>query len=184
MSDKYPGLPEVTRLYWKHLSRAAVAAAIPFIFTGSFAALILSTFEPRGLPYFWLAIAALIVHVAAFMLRDVWSGEYDPNQTEFTSWTQLVVLYIVLAIHLSTVLLIGSLGGLGISGIVQNTQIAGWAFAAYYPVMDLIWMRRGHWTPGGVALIGSAVVAGMVFNLHQSLVDSLPIIGNNRRPQL
>jgi hypothetical protein len=183
MSSEYPGFPTVVKLYWRHLTQAFAGVALAFVFMGSFTALLLSTTFSKALPFFWAAAASLIIHSTALGVKDVWTGQYDPNQTEFASWMQLVALYVISGIFISSLLLIASVGAALMPTALGAPPSLAWVFATYYPVADMVAMRNKIWTPGYTILLGTALLIGIVFDIHQSLLDSLPILGDRHRPQ-
>lgn len=180
MDSDHPGLPAIARLYWGQMTRFLVTIIMAFLFTGSVAALLIVLFEPEASPFFIVAAAAFVIHSAALMFVDVATGAYDPDQTEFASWAQLAAVLVVVGTVISTLMAIASFGGLLLSEELSGFSWVGWAFAAYYPVVDLLLVRNGYWTPGNVVSLIALTLVGVVLDIHYSLPESLPIFGGER----
>lgn len=183
MSTHYPGLPSVARHFWSQYLSAVIAMTTMLVFTGAAGAVALLYLAPSGIYFFLLGVVSLILHSAALFVKDVWKGEYEPNQTTFASATALLSVIVILGVFLSTILLIGTAGSLLISGLLDMPTIVAAGVAAYYPVADLSLMRREITTPGALVFLGVVVVINAVFDIHRSVVESLPVIRRARRPR-
>jgi hypothetical protein len=180
--SQYSGIPHVARRYWQDYFSAALAMAAVLVFTGSVGAVVVYTFLPEGVDFFLLSAISLTLHSAGMYLKDTWSDEYDPDQTQFSSSTQIFAMIVLVGVFESTLLLISAVGAVAFTMIPQVPSIVPILFAAYYSVSDLILVRRGYRTPAAFVLIGAALVLQTVFNIHRATVDMLPVIGKRRRP--
>lgn len=182
MSVEYSGLPSIARRYWNDYSYAVLAMATLILFTGAIGAVVILTFIPAAKWFFLIGSVSFVLHSAALFLRDVWTGEYEPSQTTFSSVTELLALVVILGTVFSTILLIGSAGSYLLAEVFAWPKIVGVALAAYYPVIEIILMRHYKYTPGSIVFVGAVLAVSAVVNIHQSIIDILPIIGNSHRP--
>lgn len=180
MSAEYPGLPAVAKAYWTGFIRATISMVLLFVIVGSFAGLVVLSVRPGAMDYFILGATVLVFHLAAFALKDVWLGKYDPAQTEWSSWTLFIAVLILISVFLTTLMLISSFGAHYMASLGSEWATLAWVFAAYYPVVDLVLIRQGVITPGRLMMTGTAVVISLVFNLHSELVKSVPVIRSRR----
>lgn len=182
-SVTYPGLPTVARQYWQAYANTVVAIGLVLLFTGAAGALAILTFLPAAKWYFAIAAAGLIVHAAALFIRDVARGEYDPSQTTFSTASQLLVVVVLVGVFQSTILFFGAVSGYLLATTLGWPVIVAAGAAAYYPVLDLVLMRREWYTPGALAFVAVTLAAATLFNIHQSVLDAIPLVGKRRRPQ-
>jgi len=185
MSPEYPGLSATARRFWSSFIRAAVGMGLFLVFTGAIGALLVFVFLPDVLWLFLIAAGSFALHSGGLYIRDVNRGQYDPGQTEFTSWLYLFAVVVVLGFMESTVLLLGTAGAYAIIEYTTLPLFAAIGVAIYYPVVDVLLSRRGVWTPGAVVMLLSSHAVATVLNFRRSVLNSLPIYGKNRkkRPQ-
>lgn len=182
MSTDYPGIPTVARRYWRDYTIAVSAAVLLLFFTGAVAAFAVNVLLPGSEWFLFISATGLVFHFAALFLKDVWRGEYEPEQTTYSSAGEMLALIIVVGTFLSTLLLIGTYGAHLIAySLGMHPAIAAFV-AAYYPVADILLMRRKHHTPGAIALIGSVLVINTAINIHHSVIEVLPVVGKRHRP--
>lgn len=183
MSAEYPGFPAVAKQYWRDYALATLGFAISLVFTGAVGALAIVTLLPAATGFFVLAAVSLVLHWGALFIRDVYSGEYEPNQTTFSSTTALFATIVIIGVFETVLLLIASVGGYAVSELLGGPALVAGAVAAYYPVSDIVLATRGWKTPGKIAAIATFLVVNTVLNIHRSVVDVIPIFGTRRRPQ-
>jgi len=183
MSAEYPGLPTVARKYWRDYLISAGAWALVTAFTGAAGALIVLVLLPEALWLYVVAAVSLGLHYAALFVTDVWRGEHEPNQTTFSSPVMLLALVIVVGVMMSAVLLFATWLGYVAETFLGAPAILAFGLAAYYPVADVLVMRRGFYTLGAVAILATVVVIDTVINLRQATLETLPVVGKRRRPQ-
>lgn len=183
MSAEYPGLPRVARGYWHDYLVAFIGLGVFFLFTGAVGALVVLAFFSEAVWLYLLGALSFILHLAGFTVKDVWKGDYEPTQTTFSSTIQLLVLVIISGTYQTTVLLIGTALGYAAFTILGLPVILAAAFAAYYPVIDVVLTRRISYTPGYLAMLLTVVTIDTVLNLHRSLIESIPVVGKRKRPQ-
>jgi hypothetical protein len=183
MSTEYPGLPRLARSYCRAYLASIGAWALFIAFTGAVGALLVLALVPEALWLYIIAAVSLVLHYAALFIKDVWQGEYEPGQTTFSSPVMILALVIVVGVMEATVLLLAT--GIGyIAGTYFGAStIVAFGIAAYYPVLDTVILRRGHYTPGGMAMMVSILVIDTVINLRQAAFDVLPVVGKRRRFQ-
>lgn len=183
MSTQYPGLPAVALRYWKRYMIATLGMAVTVLFAGAAGAVVVFALVPDAKWYLAFAVGALILHSAALYLRDLRHGEYDPSQTTFSSPIEILALFVLLGVLESTLLLIGTGLGYGLDNAFGAPFILAAIIGAYYPVVDVLLMRRGWKTPGVAVMIAVALLMSTVIDIHISISKALPIIGTRRRPQ-
>lgn len=182
MSSEYSGIPTAARFYASSYIRAALSFAIITAFSASLGALIIAFAVPEALSFYGIGVGSLILHSAAFYVKEVWTAEYEPGQTEFTSGSQILAYFGVIGIVESSILLTGT--GLAIAATsVGGSFLLAAALVAYYPVADMSLMSTKYWTPGGV--VGHLAVAFLiaVMSLPKKHFNNLPIVGGWRPPQ-
>lgn len=183
MSTGYSGLPAVARRYWRDFTYAFIGSITLVLFTGAFAAVVVLTLLPAAKWYFLIAVVSFVVHFAALFVKDVWTGEYDPSQSTMYTAAAFLALVMILGTTFSTMLLIGTIIGYFLSIVFGDLVIIGVATAAYYPVLEVLLIRQGVKTPGGLVFQGTALAIMTVINIHKSIAEALPVIGRQRRPQ-
>lgn len=183
MSANYPGLPAIAIRYWESYLKALFTFAVIIIIAGSFGGVIVFLAAPEAIDFYGIAGLVLAFHSAAFYIMDVWRGEYEPNQTQLATGTQIFAAIVALGVYLSGILLIATGIGTLIAASVRLPLIYAALVAAYYPVLDLTIMRRGWKTPGVALLVIVMVVVDSLFGLHESVADLMPVIGRRHRPQ-
>lgn len=121
--------------------------------------------------------------MSVLYVQDVWSGEYNPDQTEITSPKSFFAMMVVVIVFAVVFISLGTIAGLAVTIAAIDTPYLAAAVAAYYPVLDLLCMRQGRWTPGSVILSVSSILLASLLNVQRTIFDSFPVIGNRRRPQ-
>jgi len=182
MGSKHSGIPTAARFYASSYIRATLSFAIVTAVSASLGALIIAFAIPEALSFYGIGVGSLILHSAAFYVKEVWTEEYEPSQTEFMSGSQILAYLGVIGIVESSLLLIGT--GLAIAATsVGSSFIVAAALVAYYPVMDMSLMSTKYRTPGGV--VGHLAVAFLiaVMSLPKKPFNNLPIVGRWRPPQ-
>lgn len=178
----YPGLVRTATAYWEAYATVLVSAAVLFGLTGTAIALALNVRYPAAVPLVGVAVASLVFHVAVLYVRDVWSGAYDPDRTQAAS-SRSVFAMVLIAIAFAAVYIgLGALAGLAVAAAAVDVPHAAVIAATYYPVCDLLGLRRGLWTPGSIVLAGVVVVLSSALDVRTAVLDSLPVIGQRRRP--
>lgn len=183
MSTQYPGYPALARSYWRVFLKATVGLSMVLAFTGALAGLIVLVFLPETLWFFILAAASFVLHGAALFIRDVHRNEYEPDQTSFSSPVILLAMIVLIGVLVSTLLLIASAGAYAVYVLLGWPAIVAAGVAAYYPVVDLVLMRNGRWTPAHIVFICTLVILSTLLNVHSSLMRGLPVLGRQKRPQ-
>jgi hypothetical protein len=183
MSESYPGLPAVAKAYWKSYGYAAVGGGIATAFAGSFGALVAHLYVPAAVPFYGIAFVSLVIHVTAMYVHDLWRGEYEPEQMTWTTRGLIFALVIVVGTLFSGLLLGGAVLGAVADSVLSLPTVVAAALAAYYPVADVALMRRGLVTPGAALLLGVTLVAQVIFDIHGSVTDKMPVFGQRHRPQ-
>ena len=183
MSTQYPGLPTVATQYWRQYTKATAGIGAMVLFTGALGALSVFTLVPDAKWFLVFAIVGIIVHTAALSLRDLRRGEYDPSQTTFSTSAEVVAGFILLGVYESTLLIIGTGLAYWLSATIGVPFIFAAAVAAYYPIADVLLIRREQKTPGYLAMLVVALLMGTMVNIHISISEALPVIGKRRRPQ-
>ncbi len=182
MSPQYVGLPTAARNYAASYFRALIPLGVVLAITGALGALIINFVYPEVFLFYGVAFASVSLHVSALYVRDVWGGDYEPSQTEFASGSQFLAVLIVLGISDSGLLVLGTLVAAG--AVWMGAPLgAAVAIAAYYPVIDLVLLRNGYWTPGAIITAAGAWAIVATMNVPNTLVGSLPVIGKGKRPQ-
>ena len=183
MSTEFPGIPELARRFWVDYTRAVVGVLIVFLFTGSFGALVVFLIQPSATPYLFLASVSMILHLSTFILKDIWSGEIDTEQTEFSSLIYLIASIVVIGVLFSTLLTVASIGASVFAVYApESVTLLAWGFAAYYPVAEMVLISKGHWTIARLLAFASLVMFGFILDIHRSQFDELPFIGGRHGP--
>ena len=183
MSTEYAGIPTVARRFWYVYSLAVISGVASFIFTGSFAAVLVLLFAPDAASLFLVASVSYILHSAALFVSDIRTGDYEPSQSSYSTPKELLAIIVVMGTYQSTVLLIGVGGGMLAQSMLGTSTAIATVIAAYYPVADMVLMRRGWMTPGSIAALVVVMIVDTLINIHKSVVDTIPVIGRNRRLQ-
>jgi hypothetical protein len=183
MSIQYNGLPTTALKYWSVFTKTTVGMLMFITFTGAVGAFLVFAVAPEFLWLFVLGAASVAIHVSALFTRDVHRGRADMDQTEFASWQSMFALVIVFGFVESTVLLAGTGTAILIVEVTSLPIFAAMVAAAYYPVVDILLIRRGVWTPGGVMMGLTFIAVSTIMDFHDSLVQTIPIFGGNRRHQ-
>lgn len=181
MSTRYPGFPAVAKRYWQSFLLASLGIGMFLTFTGAIAAVVVLVFLPDAAWFFSLAVVSLVLHSAAFFVRDVQRGEYEPEQTTFSSPILLLAVVVLVGVLVSTLLLVATGGAYIVHEIIGGPLLVAAGIAAYYPVVDVALTRRGWWTPAAVAYVGTAVLVSALLNIHRSVIDALPVFGMRRQ---
>lgn len=176
----YPGLARTARDYWKAYVTVFASAAVLFGLTGVAIALALDVRYPTAVPLVGITVASLVVHIAVLYVRDVWAGEYNPDRTQVTSSRSRVAMVLISVAFAAVFIGLGTLAGLAAAAV--DVPHAAAIAATYYPVCDLLGLRRGLWTPGSIVLAGVAVVLSSLLDVRRTVFDSLPVIGTRRGP--
>jgi hypothetical protein len=182
MSTEYVGIPTAARAYLGSYVRSVVALGIVISVTGALGALLVGFFSPTYMVFYTLAVGSVILHISAIYVRDVWDGSYDPGQTKFASGGQLLAVIALIGITNSAVFLLGTAIAAGAAWLGASFLTAA-VLAAYYPVIDIVLLRHGYWTPGFIIAFVTARVIVATLHVPTSLFDSLPVIGARRPPQ-
>lgn len=183
MAKEYPNLKETAKEYWEDYTAALVSLSILFVFSGSGVVLILLQLYPSAVPLVTITVTSLIAHMSVLYVRDVWSGEYNPDQTKITSSRNLFAMMVVSITFAAVFISLGTAVGLVVTAVPIDIPYLAAAAAAYYPVLDLLGLRRDLCTPGAIILFGISMVLASILNVQQAVFDSFPVIGNRRRPQ-
>jgi len=183
MSTEYPGLDAVARHYWQSYLKSVAGMGSVLLITGSLAAVVVLVALPEAVWYLVAAGVTYVLHSAGFLVRDIWTGDFEPSQSTFSSSKEFIALIVILGALTSTILLIGSVGGYVLTSVVGLPAVVGAGFAMYYAVVDLVLTRRGWWTPGVVVMLGVAYAIAAVVDTHRSLVGTLPVVGKRRQSQ-
>lgn len=183
MSTEYPGIPTVTKRYWQTYMTAAIGLGISYTFLGSLAGIITLTLLPGASWLFVFALGTFILHTAALFVKDVREGDFDPSQSTFSSKAEYLAMTILWGSVETTLLLVGTVAGYALITLGGAPFALGVLVAAYYPVVDIVLMRRGWYTVGAVVAIIVVAAIDMVVDIHRSWITSLPVIGTRRRPQ-
>lgn len=183
MREEYPGLPNIARHFWRHYLISVAGFGTLLLFMGAISAIIVRTFLPEAIWYLVIAGLSYVLHTAALFISDLWNGDYDPSQTTFSSAPQVLGVIVVMGVVYSTILLIGTVGAFVLSTVFETGWIAAAGFAAYYPVLDTVLMRRKRLSPGAVAFLSVLFILGTVLDIHSTIVESFPVIGKRERPQ-
>lgn len=183
MSTQYPGLPTVARNYWRMYFYAIFGMGSLVIFTGAIAAVIILVVLPSAKWYVAIAALSLIIHMAALFVRDIWIGAYEPSQTTFSSAVQIIAIVTMVGVVNASMLLIGTLGGYALETLLGLPAICALAIAAYYPILDIVLIRRGLYTPGAIIWLLVTTAISMVLDIHESVLEAVPLIGKRKRPQ-
>lgn len=181
-AGEYPGLVRTATDYWKAYATIVLSAAILFGLTGAAIAVALRGRYPAAAPLVGITVASLTVHLAVLYVRDVWAGEYDPDRTRVASSRSRVAIVLISVAFAAVFIGLGTLAGLAVAGV--GVPYAAAIAATYYPVLDLLGLRRGLWTPGSIVLSGIVAALASLLDVRRAVVDSLPVIGNRRRPHL
>lgn len=180
MSSKYPGIPAAAKRFWKRYILGAIAAVLSVVFLGAVAAVVVVSLMPDMIWYLQVAAVSLMAHLAAFFVRDMKQG-LDPNQSSFTSMAEQLAAAVLTGSLITSQLLIAS----GLAMVALNFGMPTWAavlVAAYYPIVDLVLLRQKVPTVGYFVLLAVAMCLAGIFNVHQSLVDSVPVLSRPKRP--
>jgi len=183
MSTRYPGLPKVAVAFWLRYPFVVFGVLIYIAFAGGLGAVGAFLIDPTVVALYAVGALSLSLHAAAMFLKDVRTEEYDPDQTNWTSGIQILLIMILMGTLYSTMLLIGASGAFIIAQYSGVSLELAAVFAAYYPVVDMSLMRRGHWTPSVVAFRIVAEIISLAFDIHNSLPDELPLVGKNLGPR-
>lgn len=183
MSTEYPGLPSLARNYWRDYIYSVVGLTSIVAFTGAFGGIIVLLIIPEAKWFFVLTAVSFIFHMAGLYVRDIWMENYEPSQIALSSASHILAVVILLGVVASTILLIGTAGGYTLHTLLDTPAIIAGAVAAYYPVLDIGFMRRGRPTPGAITFVMVMTVIDAVLNIHESVIDTLPLIGSRRKPQ-
>jgi len=132
--------------------------------------------------YYALATVSFVVHIAATGTNDILKGDFEPSQTTYSSAKDVLAVVVVVGILVTTVLLIPTIASY-VMLVLDLPTLAAAVVAAYYPVGDLYLQRRGFWTPTSVAMFVTVAVMVEVVNIHQSVLEAVPVVGRHRRPQ-
>ena len=183
MNIEYDGLPTTARHYWSVFTKLTIGLLMFITFTGAVGAFLVFVVAPEFLWLFVLGAASVAIHVSALFIRDVHRGRADIDQTEFASWQSMFALVVVFGFVESTVLLVGTGTAILLVKVTGLPIFAAMVAAAYYPVVDILLIRRGVWTPGGVMMVLTITAVSTIMDFHDSLVHTMPIFGRNRRHQ-
>lgn len=183
-AGEYPGLARTATAYWEAYATVLVSAAVLFGLTGTAIALALNGSYPAAVPFVGIAVASLVFHVSVLYVRDVWSGAYDPDRTRAVSSRSVFAMVLIAVAFAAVFIGLGTLAGLAVAATAVDVPHAAVIAATYYPVCDLLGLRRGLWTPGSIVLAGAVVVLSSALNVRTAVVDSLPVIGQRQRPHL
>lgn len=183
MSTQYPGFPRTAVRYWLDFWKASVGMIILLLITGALGALVVLMISPESVWLYAIAAAGFALNSAGIYVRDVREGDFDPDQTNFGSTVEFLALIVMLGAVESTVLFLGTATGVAIIEFTTLPVFAAILAAAFYPIIDLVLLRRGVPTPGALMMMAMAIVLGGVLNLHKSRFESLPVFGRKKRPQ-
>lgn len=183
MSVTYPGLPVVARRFWRAYLLWSVSMLAVTAITGAIGGVLVLWFLPNATGYLVLAGVFFGLHMGALAIRDIRAEEYDASQATFSSAKELIAIVIVLGAWVSTLLLIGTIVAYILEARFGAPIIVTVLVAAYYPVLELLLTRRGWRTPGVIAINGTIIGINTIVDIHQSVVDTMPVIWKRRRPQ-
>lgn len=184
MPTSYRGLGRTAQAYWKAYATVFVSATVLFVLTGSAIALGLNWVYPQATPLVGITVVSLSFHMAVLYVRDVWAGEYNPDQTQVASSRSLFALLLIAVAFAAVFVALGTVAGLAVAYAIGDVPYAAAVAATYYPVFDLVGLRRGHWTPGSIVLAGVVTVLASALDVRRTVFESMPVIGNRRRPHL
>lgn len=184
MSTEYAGLPAVARRFWYVYSLAVISGITMLIFTGAIAAVIVLLVAPDAVTFFLIASVSYILHNAALFVTDLRTGDFEPSQSSLSMTPkELLALIIVMGTYQSTTLLVATSGALAFQSVLGIPAAFAAVAAAYYPVADLVLMRRGWPTPGEITVRIVIALVDAILNIRELAVGSLPVIGKRRRAQ-
>ncbi|MFC3957812.1 hypothetical protein [Halovivax cerinus] len=182
-TTEYPGLPRTAVAYWEAYAGVLVSVSVLFGLTGSALVLALLELYPAAVPMMGIAVVSLVFHLAVLYVKDVWAGEYNPDQTHVASSRSLFALLLIAVAFAAVFIALGTLAGTTAAAVVDLPYAAAFV-ATYYPVLDLLGLRRGLWTPGSLVLASVVFVLTSVLDVQQPMVESLPVIGTRQRQHL
>jgi hypothetical protein len=182
MSSEHSGIPTAARFYASSYIRVTLSFAIFTAFSASFGALIIAFTIPEALSFYAIGAGSFVLHSAALHVQDAWTAEHEPGQTEFTSRSQMLARLGVVGIVQYSLLFIGT--GLAVAATsLGGSFILAAALVAYYPVIDLLLARAGHWTPGNVVVYLTTAFLVAIMSLPKRSFNNLPVVGGRQPPQ-
>lgn len=181
MLTRESGYSEVARAFWKEYSLISVVLGLYLLVLGGLSLAGVATLLPETTYLYALSLVALVAHMSAIFIRDLWIGRIDieallqfsSDQNRIQALVLIALLGVYVNISLFGAVYIASLA----MGSISTVLVLG--IAVYLPVGDLILMRAFGWSPAGLGIRLFAWVLIFLGVLHEVGISELPIIGRS-----